>query len=230
MATVQVRRAVKKQAAPVPNRLFLNDVPWQTYEGLLEAFDKRRLRISFDRGELEIMTISSKHEEWKHLIALLIFVLAEELNQPIKGLGSTTFKSKEKKRGLEPDECYWLKNEGKVRKIDQYDPENHPPPDLVLEVDILSSSIDRIGIYESMRVREVWRCDGEKLEVRVLGAKGKYSVRENSGAFPGLKPAELIPFLKDASRTGEVAMVRAFRQWVRDKLVEGTLKLFGAKK
>ena len=37
-----------------------------------------------------------------------------------------------------------------------------PPPDLVIEVDITRSSLDKLSIYAALRVPEVWRyTDGE---------------------------------------------------------------------
>lgn len=214
MATVRKRK-------PRENRLLLQGVSWRMYERVLRAFEERRVRITYDRGDLEIMTLSGEHERIKQLLRRLIEALAEEMGLDIAGFGSMTFKRRSKKRGLEPDECYWIQNENLVRGKRQYNPEDDQPPDLVLEVDITRSSLDRISIYEVFGVAEVWRWDGQTLEVRVLNEPDKYEQVERSRTFPGLKPTDLLPFVAREATEGEMGMVKAFRQWVRARMAAG---------
>jgi Uma2 family endonuclease len=214
MATVRKRK-------PRENRLLLQGVSWRMYERVLRAFEERRVRITYDRGDLEISTFSVAHQRLKHLLSRLLMALAEEMGFNIAGFGSMYFKRRSKKRGLEPDECYWIQNEHLVRGKREYRPDDDQPPDLVLEVDISRSSLDRIGIYEALGVAEVWRWDGETLEVHILGQDDKYSKADRSRAFPGLKPTDLMPFLAQTATVGEMGMVRAFRQWVRARIAVG---------
>src|SRR3989442_13282230 len=100
-------------------QLILDGVAWQNYLRLLRAFDDRHLRITYDRGALEIMTLSPEHERFKHLLGLLVFALAEELGQTVAGLGSMTFKRRPNKRGLEPDECYSVQTEPLIHGKDR---------------------------------------------------------------------------------------------------------------
>src|SRR5260221_2335833 len=101
-----------------PQRFVLYGEPWEPYVRLLRMFDDRRhLRITYDRGALEIMTLSSEHEQWKRLIARLIVALTEELGLPIAEYGSMTMKRRKKQRGLEPDDCFWIQNEAQVRNL-----------------------------------------------------------------------------------------------------------------
>src|SRR6266542_4574101 len=104
-------------AGPASKRqqLVLAGVSWRTYGRLLRAFDDRHVRLTYDRGDLEIMTLSPEHERFKHLLGLLISVLVEELGWDMAGFGSMTFKSSKQRRGLEPDECYWIQSESMVR-------------------------------------------------------------------------------------------------------------------
>lgn len=51
-----------------------------------------------------------------------------------------------------------------------------PPPDLAIEIDITSSSLDRLAIYASLGITEVWRFDGDRLTIYVL-EDGYYQVR-----------------------------------------------------
>jgi Uma2 family endonuclease len=202
-------------------RLVLYSVRWRTYERLLRIFDDRHLRITYDRGALEIMTLSSPHERFKSLLGYLLCVLVEELGWNMASYGSMTFKRRALKRGLEPDECYWIQNEALVRHKDQIDLAVDPPPDLVIEIDWTRSALDRQSIYEAMRVPEVWRYNGQVLRVDLLGADGKYVEGRVSRAFPFLPIPEVERFMGMRTTLAETDLVRQFRAWVRDRIAAG---------
>jgi Uma2 family endonuclease len=206
---------------PSEHRLVLAGVSWRTYERLLRAFDDRHLRITYDRGSLEIMTLSPEHERFKHLLGLLIAVLVEELGWNMAGFGSMTFKRSKRRRGLEPDECYWIQNESLVRGKDRIDLRRDPPPDLVMEIDVTHSSLDRLAIYAVLRVPEVWRFDGQVLLIYLLGPDCQHALSPQSRAFPFLPVAEVGRFLGMRSSLSETEVVRQFRAWVRDRIAAG---------
>lgn len=155
-------------APPSGQTLFLTGVSWRTYQRLLRALAERRLRITYDRGALEIMTLSPEHEHFKNLLGYLILVLVEELGWNMASFGSMTFQGRKRRRGLEPDQCYWIQNEALVRCRDTIDLQRDPPPDLVVEIDISPSAVDRMAIYALLRVPEVWCFDGQTLRVQLL--------------------------------------------------------------
>ena len=155
-----------------PQRFVLYGEPWESYIRLLRIFDERRhLRITYDRGALEIMTLSPEHECLKKLIARLIETLTEELSLPLAGYGSMTIKRRKKLRGLEPDECYWIQNEALVRNLTKYRLGIDPPPDLIVEVDISRSAVNRMAIYAALGVPEVWRFRKDHLEFHILRSR-----------------------------------------------------------
>jgi Uma2 family endonuclease len=202
--------------------LVLHGVLWPTYRRLLRAFDEdRHLRITYDRGSLELMTLSPLHERLKHLLGLLVMTLAVEVGTEILGFGSMTFKRRRKKRGLEPDECYYIQNEARMRGKDAIDLRSDPPPDLVVEVEVARSALNRLDIYAALGAPEVWRFDGERLQVHLLGEGGVYTVSEQSKAFPFLRPAELVRFVEQRKTLGEVALLKAFREWVAEQKASG---------
>src|SRR2546426_9971173 len=93
---------------PAVQSLLLDGVDWKMYTRLLRAFDKRRsIRLTYDRGSLEIMTLTHEHESYAHLLGRFVVVLTEEFGLPIKGGGSTTFRRRRRRKGLEADESYW---------------------------------------------------------------------------------------------------------------------------
>lgn len=141
-------------------RLVLYGQTWETYRRLLRAFADQRLRVTYDRGTLEIMTLTHEHESDNRFVAQLVIFLTLELGLTQKQGGSKTMKRRRRQRGLEPDSCFWIANEPLVRGKKCIDWRVDPPPDLALEIDVGCSSVNRLGIYEALRVPEVWRFDG----------------------------------------------------------------------
>src|SRR5205085_2256163 len=115
-------------------RLLLHGIKWQSYELIGAGLrDRPNLRLTYDRESLEIMTLSPEHEKLKHRMGRLLEILAEEMGLPLEPGGSMTFNQEEAGRGLEPDECFWIQNETRVRGKVRWDPAVDPPPDLVVE-------------------------------------------------------------------------------------------------
>jgi Uma2 family endonuclease len=208
--------------APSEQRFLLQGVSWRTYGRLLRAFaDRPGVRLTYDRGTLELMTLSHEHESLGHLLGRLVVALTEELGLPLKGGGSTTFRRRRRRRGLEPDESYWIASEPLVRGRDQIDLRRDPPPDLALEIDVTHSSLDRLAIYAALGVPEVWRLEGQALTFHVLDANGHYQVQSNSVAFPQLTPTDVGNFLALRGQMDENTLVRQFRGWVRQRFTPG---------
>jgi Uma2 family endonuclease len=198
-------------------RLLLHAVDWRTYEKFLDAVGNRRLRLTYDRGNLEIMAPSWNHEWWKRRIGFVIPLLGAELNVKVQGGGSTTFRREDVERGLEPDECFYIgahaaQMSGPDREIDL---SRDPPPDLVIEVDITRSSLDREGIYAALGVPELWRFDGESLQASRLGPDRTYILCARSLAFPSLPLPELVRLLQETKRLDESELIRPVQEWAR---------------
>jgi Uma2 family endonuclease len=192
----------------------IEDATWQLYETLLRSVGNRPVRITYDNGRLEMMSPLTWHEEAKKIIARMIETLTLELNIKVKSLGSATFRRKDKAKGLEPDECYYFKHEAKMRGKRRWLPAKDPVPELVVEIDITSRSVDRQPVYAALGVREVWRYDGRKIECLELAA-GAYRPRSTSRIFPFLTVADLIRFIKMLPTDDENTIIRTFRDWVR---------------
>jgi Uma2 family endonuclease len=200
-------------------RVILSNVSWQTFEQLLkELGDKRATRLAYNEGLLEIMTPLGPHENNNRFIESLIGAIADELNLNLKRFGSLTLKREKKLKGAEPDSCYYLQNEPLVRSKQEIDLDNDPPPDLVLEIDITSGSLDKRPIYAAISVPELWRYDGNELEVFVLHPSNRaYQQVNQSPTFPWM-PLDVIPrFIRQSLVDGETATLRAFRAWVREQ-------------
>jgi Uma2 family endonuclease len=212
--------SIAELAPPKEQRFRMSAVSWEGYMHLGQGFAGRHVRMTYDRGELEIMTVSLGHDGDKSLLARLVEVVTEEMAIDIRSGGSTTLDREDLLRGLEGDECWWIRHEAQVRSLREIDLNRDPPPDLALEVEITRSLLDRIGIYAALRVPEVWRWDGQVLTVLLLGEDGTYVVSSSSRNFPFLPIAELGRFMHMLQTMSETAVVRAFREWVRQHTAE----------
>jgi Uma2 family endonuclease len=193
------------------------------YSRLLRAFAERPgIRLTYDRGDLEIMSPLLEHDDDGRFLGDLVFVLTEELGLPLKRGGSTTLRRRLRRRGIEADECFWIANAHRMAGRRRLDLRTDPPPDLAVEVDVTHSSLDRLGIYAALGVPEVWRLDGDSLTFHVMGADGAYAGAAASKSFPLLEPAVLLGFLQEARQAGdENAVVRRFRDWIRQRRAAG---------
>jgi Uma2 family endonuclease len=199
----------------IAERVVLHGVSWDFYESLLREIGDQRLYLTYDDGELEIMSPSPDHEKWKKLIGRMIELLTLERAVDVFSLGSTTFRRRDLGKGLEPDECYYLDHEAEVRHRSEIDLVRDPPPDLVVEIDISHHALDRERIYSALGVPELWRFDGNRLDASVLGTDGSYHQQDRSRAFPWLTVADLGQFLRMRNEHGENTVMRAFRDWLR---------------
>ena len=204
---------------PKRQRLTLHEVDWQMYGRLLRAFAERpAVRLTYDRGTLEIMSPLHEHDSDARFLGRLVVTLTEELCLTIKVGGSTTFRRRRQRRGLEPDDCYWIASEPQVRGKRRIDLRSDPPPDLAIEVDVTRSSLDRMGIYAVLRVPEVWRLDGSTLTFEgLLAGSRHYAPASNSLAFPPVSPADLLGFMALRAQMDENAVVQQFRAWIRSR-------------
>jgi Uma2 family endonuclease len=205
-------------ARPPSQRLVLRNIDWPTYSRLVAAFTERRgLRLTYDRGTLEIMTLTYGHESLAHLLGRLVVATTEELGLPIAEGGSTTFRRRRSRRGLEPDQSYWIASEPLIRGKVRIDLRVDPPPDLAVEVDVSSSSVNRMEIYAALGVPEVWRLAEQVLTFHVLAGGGQYTPSPTSRAFGFLTSADVQGFLALRGQQDENAIVRQFRTWVRQR-------------
>ena len=198
-------------------RVVLHELNWQAFESFLLALgEQRSARLAYDRGVLEIMSPLRRHESAKRLIGRLIETWVTELGINVASMGSLTLKREDLSRVVEPDECYYIQNEPRIRNREDIDLAQEPPPDLVLEIDITSPSLLRLPIYEALGVPEVWRYDGRELHLYSLQA-GIYLSQEQSQVLP-LFPISLVPgLLEEAKTLGETAMLRRFSVFVKDQ-------------
>jgi len=195
--------------------IVLDDVSWEFYEHLLREVGDEHVRVSYDKGRLELMSPLPKHERWGEWIGRLVELVCLERSIRVESLGSTTFRSQAKQRGVEPDKCFYIQHADYAAGIeDAFDPAVNVPPDLALEIDITNRSIDREPIYAALGVPELWRFDGKQLHILHLSSKRKYLRRKRSLAFPFLTMDRFEEFVLRIKDRDQIRVLREFRQWV----------------
>lgn len=197
-------------------------VSWEVYLQLLKDLgDDRGVRLTFDHGVLEIMSPKRLHEQVTRFVDMVVTLLAFELGLNVDNCGSMTMRVESGQRGGEPDSCFYIANEAAVRGVDEIDLQVHPPPDIVLEVDITHPSLDKFGLYLEARVPEVWRYDGAHISFHVL-AKDGYENASHSTAFPHLTAAMLERYLTIGREQGSTAMLQMVKQDIPQTLQQGS--------
>ncbi|MEA5621298.1 Uma2 family endonuclease [Cronbergia sp. UHCC 0137] len=206
---------LKRIHVPPGQRVLLENVDWKELETIIEELGEHRAaRIAYDRGILEIMNPLPEHEFDKEIISDLVKALLEELNIEFRCFGSTTFKNQFMAQGIEPDQCFYIKNEAVIRGKKRLDLTIDPPPDLALEIDITSRT--HLNIYQGLKVPEVWRFENGVLRINLL-QDGVYVESTSSLNFPNLPLTQVIPQYLEKSKTmGRNAILKAFRVWVNN--------------
>jgi len=198
-----------------------DDVTWDDYEAMIRIVGERPIRVTYDQGTMEVYMPSLGHERDSYLLGRMVDTLTEELGITAEGGGTARHKRQDLDKGAEPDQCYWLHERALlIRNKSELDLSVDPVPDLVIEVDVTSVSVDRLKIFAALGVPEVWRYDGRALEILQLERFG-YQSCETSRCFPGLSADAIGRFLEQGRNADKTIWIRSFRSFVKDHLAPG---------
>lgn len=220
MTTVSVPTPpVEAPDEPLPDRerVVLYGVSWETYEALLHDLEEQHYILTYDDGTLEIMAPATRHDRSGRLLGRLIWTYTEVRDIPISSFGGSTWRRKDRRKGLEADECFYVRSEPLVRGREDIDLLKDPPPDLAIEVENTRSSLNKFSIYAALGVSELWRYLKERLTVYVLQEDGKYAASNFSPSFPDLSVSDIEHFMHLRHGKSETEWVREFRQWVKQR-------------
>lgn len=204
--------------APPPRgekRVAFHHLNWASYQQILHALPQTcSARLTYDRGILEITMSLEDHEFAVRLIERLVYLLVVEMGLKIKTMGSTTLERPDLDRSPEPDNAYYIQNQplvaGRTVNFAQ-----DPPPDLVVEIDIMHTDIDKLRLYASLGIPEFWRYNGQVWRIYQL-QDGAYQEVATSPTFPFFPKEKLYEFLAQAMQD-EVGAEQALRHWVRQQ-------------
>lgn len=206
-----VEMARREQAAVI-----LSNVLWETYDQFAEETTDKIVNPAFyfENGNLLIMVKSAEHEFTNDFIVLFINLVCIEWQKNFGSLGSTTFRRDDLEKGFEPDSCFYFENEPKMRGVKRLDMSVHPAPDLIIEVDITSLSTFRQHIFAAFGVPEIWRFDGEKMQILRL-ENDKYIEIPNSLALPKVTTEKLTEFIGKSETLSRLEWINEVRHWTK---------------
>lgn len=180
------------------DHVILHGVSWQTFQQLLADRGERcGVLLAYDRGTVELRMPSQEHEWIKTTLTQVVEAIAFARDLHYRSLGSTTFSREDLERGFEPDACFYLDHADAVSPERPLDLTVEPPPDLVIEVDISRSSLDKLPIYAALGVPEIWRYTDGAMELQCL-TEGAYRVVDTSQVLPGIHASLLTRFIDEA--------------------------------
>jgi Uma2 family endonuclease len=197
-------------------RLTFRDLDWHAFKQIQSLLAERtRARFNYDNGILEITMPLEGHERSARLIERFILILVVEMGMKIKTMGSTTLDREDLLKSAEPDNGYYIQNYARVadREIDL---NVDPAPDLVVEVDITHTDLNKNLLYAGLGVPEFWRFNGRVWKILQL-VDGTYAECDRSPTFPLVEKTDLYEFLS-AAFLDEVTAEVNLRQWVRQQM------------
>ena len=195
--------------------VILSNVAWEIYQAAIQEFwGKQNPHFYYDRGNLLIMSNSSEHEYYNRIIASLIDILAEQFQRNWISLGSSTYQREDIEKGFEPDSCFYFANEEKIRGVKRLDMSVHPAPDLIVEVDITSLSTGRQNIFAAFGVPEIWRFDGEKMQILKL-EDDNYVEIKHSLSLSKVTSEKLTEFVDKSEKLSRLEWINEVRHWAK---------------
>jgi Uma2 family endonuclease len=195
--------------------VLMEDVSWDYYSHTLQELGPSRgTRIIYDQGRMEIVTTSNMHERIKKVIARLLEMYAYQTKIDIVGDGTLTLRRESLRRGLEPDECYYVQTPAPAITEGEFDLSINPPPDLAIEVEVSQTVISKIPIYASLGISEVWKYAAGKITPLHLTPTGAYQPSSKSIAFPNLDMGRFSEFVAQALSEGNQKALDALCAWV----------------
>lgn len=198
-------------------RVTIPKTSWTTYELLLrDRGERSRPRFTYDRGCLEIVSPTMRHDRAGYVLGQLIEFVALELRVPVVGVATTTYSREDIEAGFEGDNSYYVEHAAQMKAVEDLDLKVHPVPDIVIESDLTRSSLNKLDLFARFRVPEVWRIENEHVLVYVLTGD-VYEPRDASAALPILTAGAMTRLLASGRSTDRPAWVDEIRAWVREQ-------------
>jgi len=200
-------------AIPSTQHLILCGIRWATYQQLAADLGEQPVRLAYDQGMLEIMTPSFEHERLNRLLADIAQALAFGKDLAIEPAGSTDFSREDIERGFQPDSCFYLGDKVEtIKGKKRLDMSIDPPPDLVIEIDVTSRSLDKLPLYASIGVVEIWHFDLERFTIYRL-EEPDYQEVSTSQVLSGVSATDLLTFIHQADEMPRKALFFHIMGW-----------------
>jgi len=199
-------------------RVILHGVSWATFERLLtDRGEHPGVLFAYDQGTVEFTMPSAEHEMLKQFLVLIVDAIAFARDLHLLNVGSTTFTREDLARGFEPDACFYVQHVDVIQHTERIVLASDLPPDLVIEIDITSPSLNKLPIYAAIGVPEVWRYSREEITL-YQRRQETYDPVEVSAVLSGITRHDLRRFLTMARTTfNRTAWFKAVVAAVQDR-------------
>jgi Uma2 family endonuclease len=199
------------------DELILRFRTWDDYENLLaRRQDKAALRIRYNSAtqEIRIMSPLPRHGKNTDILADLVKALLRYQGKDWEAFTPITLK-RAYQQGVEPDYCFYIQNRQRILGKEGIDFEIDPPPDLVIEVDLTSTT--KAEDYQAIASTELWIYRQSHLLIYQFDGQ-QYQESQTSGNFPDFDIKKLIPQYVDRGwQVGSSVAVREFEQFLNEQ-------------
>ena len=194
-------------------------IGWKGYLTLLRLRGERSTpRMVYLDGTVWLMSPTFPHERLKKRLGQFVTEVVIGLKIPHIAAGSTTFRRRAKKGGVEGDETYYLANEARIRGKEKISLKTDPPPDLAIEAVYSHDAAAAIKVYRRFGVPEIWICNEAELVILVLQPNGRYAASPTGASFPFLSAAEVYDWVRRPQTVSDTEWTLELRRWVRRTL------------
>ena len=200
-------------------RFVLDNVSWEEYGKFLEAIGENHVRVTYDRGTHRIHVVRSRSMKCTKCSSGRLFdvlmdgtghshegVRFDDLSPPGRRRAALSRTNVITSAARRP--CSQLVDVQTWRSIRR--------PTWLSRWTLRAAVLNRMDVYAGLRIPEVWRFDGEALEVHRLRSDGGYEVLSQSVELPFLPVDEVPELIQQSMRCQEDrALMRGLREWVR---------------
>lgn len=202
-------------------RILVAGVSWDFYERFVGGLPEwSKVRAAYDGRDMEIMVKGPLHEDLRNLLGRFVEEVAAESGVRFLGLGETTWRRPDSRRGLESDHCFYFDPnkiaQAAALKRRENNVSAYPNPDLAIEIDLSPSLVDRPAIYDALGVPEIWRFNGEALRIDRLTQAGAYA-RVDQSEWLNVGAAETLAWIKADDVHDRGGWARRLRAWARER-------------
>lgn len=211
---------------PSEQRVVLDNVSWQQFENLLtELSNNRSARFCYDQGRLEMMTPTEEHDRCRKLIESLLLVLVDETYLKLVTFNDTVLKRRDLKLGVDPDACFYIQHATQMQAKSAIDLAQDPLPEVILEVALTPSALNKLPLYAALGLPEVWLYKNDpsnkplERTLQIYQLQGdRYWVSPHSSVFPFLPAARVLEFIEQSDTLGLVNALQVLRAWVQQSI------------
>ncbi len=205
-------------------RILLKKINWPKFTEILnELGSDRTVHLTYDRGRLEMMTPQDIHDRTQRLLDSLLIVIADESDETLHSLGSVLLTQPNEGLAIQPFAAYYLDYPPKPITTRELDLSQIAPPDLVVDVMLGDSSINRSSIFEAFQIPEIWCYRAQMTDGAVQGTleifqytSNGYVATSNSLAFPQLSIARIHEFIAESDTLGLSKALTVLRSWAEE--------------